>query len=122
MKKVVIIFIACILSSNCFALDYSAYLKLAEKSDNANRAVVNSHLDAIATSFVTYERMLSQAYGKRLICMPNNMKLSPLKIEESIDKTVKMFRKKDLSKFPVSELAFMGMVTQYPCEKPVQGR
>lgn len=102
-------------SGAAWGLDYGSYADLAKKGDTVNRAVVNSHLDAIATSFITYERMVSRAFKKRLICMPNNIMITPKVIEHAIEVAQKRYKKRNLKKFPVSELAFIGLVERYPC-------
>jgi|SRR5690554_4118154 len=112
-KLTAIMLSVCALQAN--ALTLNDYQSLIKKSGKANIAIVNASLDGIAMSFVTYERMVSQAFQKRLVCLPNRLQVSPRVVSEAIDHAIKLYPKRDLAQYQISELAFMGLATQYPC-------
>lgn len=115
MIRIAVLVVSIVFSVSSYALNYKSFTELQAKPGKANAAIVNSHLDAIATSFITYERMISQAHGKRLLCMPNNIRLTPGSIEMAIERIRVQYKLRDLSDYPVSELAFLGLVSKYPC-------
>ena len=115
MNKLLTVVFLLVFPFSVSALDFKTYGELQARPGKVSAAVINSHLDAIATSFVTYERMLFKAHGKRLLCMPNNIQITPSSLEMAIHFAEGQFKSRDLSNYPVSELAFMGLVSRFPC-------